>query len=95
MDRDIDTWNKFLDEYVLVENDIVFNENATIVFHLHIVFVLITLDRFQKLLLSVVFVWMQGENAKKSFGFDVNNMKTYFCRREPKALRKTFPVSVS
>ena len=59
----------FLHEYVLVENDIVFNENASIV------------DRFQKLSLSVVFVWMQGENTKKSFGFDVNNMKTYSCRR--------------
>ena len=28
-----------LHEYVFIENDIVFNENATIVSHLHIVFV--------------------------------------------------------
>ena len=33
------TFGPRLYEYVFIENDIVFNENATIVLHLHIVFI--------------------------------------------------------
>ena len=59
-----------LHEYVFIENDILLNENAKIVFiyksFLYCFYIVLFGDSFQKLSFSVVFVWMQGENARKS-----------------------------
>ena len=71
-----------LHEYVFIENDIVFNENATILLHPHIVFISFLYCSFWRPFSKViVFSRCKVKTQSKVCGFDGNDMKTYSCRR--------------
>ena len=65
-----------LHEYIFIENNNVFNENATIVLHLHIV-----LTSFSYCSLRRPFSKVIVFSRFHVDGFDENDMKIYLCGR--------------
>ena len=68
------TISSLLHEYIFIENDIALNKDATIVFHLHIVFILFFRGRFPSFSCRC-----KVETQRKVCGFDENDTKTYLC----------------